>query len=1850
MIQKIRTSKASKVIACYLAMMMIIEITQPLYIYALTEGPSQPEFNSFTPIGTSDMVDLTSGDFNYNIPIMDVGGYPINLSYNSGVTMDQEASWVGLGWNLDVGQINRNVRGLPDDFKGDVITTDNNLKTNVTVGVNPYINGQIIGALDNGPALSLGGGLDVQYNNYTGYSAIPSFGPSFKFSDYVSVGMQLSSSTDQGATITPSVSLSTRKLKEGELGELFSATLSPSISYNTRQGLTSFNLASSVGYQHHYNTTDKNGSTTYHSDDAKGSSGSGSISFLNNTFTPTKRLAFRNNNIRFSYSGGVDLWGGHVEVSIAGYGSVQKLVSKVQLQKSYGYENTDLGDDSALLDFNREKEQALVSQNTTVLPVTNYTYDIYTIQGQQTGGMFRPFRGQIGQVYDGRVEDESASNSAGLEIEGGAGAHKGLNFRTSNTISYTGKWNTTVSRYLQEKTTNNLTDYEKVYYKSIGESRVDPEYSSIIQSIGGIKPVTLKIDAGKNAVNIYRTKSIVGTQSLLADQTAFNSQIKRTVREKRNKVVQKVTKAEAQKYNLTPFFRYNYDIERYINGVGIPLVPGHHTAGYIVTDENGSKSIYGETVYNKLKKEVSFAVRGNSNEINNTNGLVKYGDADNSSSNAQGRDNYFNSVKTPPYAHTYLLSSVLSTDYSDLTGNGPTDDDLGNYTKFTYDKKLDYQWRIPFGEPMKTTGSAAKWASYNEGYKIDKYDQKASYLYGIKENKYLKKIETKTHVAFIDLELRKDGYGVTGENGGSHSVANSRMYCIKSIRLYSKPEAVLAHLMDTDPSNDDLVNYKPIKTAHFEYDYSLCPGIDNNVDGAGKLTLKKVYFTYKGSNMGKYTPYVFDYDAAIAAHNPSYNVKAYDIWGSYKPFVAGSWSIDSPNTTPQEFPYVDQSNRTLQDTYAAVWSLSSIQLPSGGKVQVQYEADDYKYVQNKRAMQMFKVHGVTNNVSTYTDTYANKNKLYYNTTNTAEEARYAVIKLPTYPTETTNDQIIRKYTDQLVGKSVYFNFLLNMTPNSTDYEYISGYFIMDESAQLSADRQFLFIPMKALNREGKLSGGANSNPISVAGWFFGRQNLNAQMNNTDDPVAATNVNVFEIGNKIWKNLKTMAEIFTGANGRLRDERIAQTFKSDKSWIRLVEPSGTKVGGGCRVKSVVLNDQWDTMVGASSTDDRYAKKYGQSYNYQLADGTSSGVATYEPNMSKENPLIMPLYSSPEKLTAQAYQEEPFGESFFPSPAVTYSRVSVSNISASNDPARKSGSGTVVTQHYTTKDFPTIAEYTNLAQSKKFNSNENSVIGNMLKGLLGMKINVNIDLTMSQGFVIETNDMNGKLKKQEVFNNANALISSVEYKYSTDALGKLNNVLPTIEKDGALSNTKEIGMQYDMINDLRESYSQTKSHGVAVNVDMIPLGFIPLIIGWGMPERSDHKQILRTAVTTKVIHRTGILKEKIAYDLGARVSTVNQAWDATTGQVILTETINEFEDKFYNFSYPSYWFYENMGMASGNIDIRGKFTQLGTENFFTMNGVSGTTITQYLKPGDELMMSQPGGTRFWVSGYNTAKTAVSLQRVNGTTATYLFSSGLANYYSSDFRIIRSGIRNQQMALMSNITLMASPIYLPGTITLRPNIKDSFTVDSKIINASAVEYSGTWASQCENGLPKANQTKVNKYLFNIEGMWRAVKSYAYLTGRLGSSSANTRKAGFFTTFTPFYKQNAVTGAWGIDYDYTIPANNKWTYASEVTKYNPYGVELENKDALGRYSSAQYGYQYKLPIAVASNSTYEEMGFDGFEDYNNQMTTKHIDFFQAANQAEVSKKAAHTGKRSMLVKSGNRATMVRRMVDCQD
>lgn len=113
--------KYLKALSAFMAVQMVFSLVLPNVSWALTAGPTAPEYSSFEPVDMTDMVNLTTGDFVYNIPLVEVpgpaGNYPVSLSYHAGIQPGVEASWVGLGWSLNPGAINRLVNGYPDDHK-----------------------------------------------------------------------------------------------------------------------------------------------------------------------------------------------------------------------------------------------------------------------------------------------------------------------------------------------------------------------------------------------------------------------------------------------------------------------------------------------------------------------------------------------------------------------------------------------------------------------------------------------------------------------------------------------------------------------------------------------------------------------------------------------------------------------------------------------------------------------------------------------------------------------------------------------------------------------------------------------------------------------------------------------------------------------------------------------------------------------------------------------------------------------------------------------------------------------------------------------------------------------------------------------------------------------------------------------------------------------------------------------------------------------------------------------------------------------------------------------------------------------------------------------------------------------------------------------------------------------------------------------------------------------------------------------------------------------------------------------------------------------------------------------------
>ena len=299
-----------------------------------------------------------------------------------------------------------------------------------------------------------------------------------------------------------------------------------------------------------------------------------------------------------------------------------------------------------------------------------------------------------------------------------------------------------------------------------------------------------------------------------------------------------------------------------------------------------------------------------------------------------------------------------------------------------------------------------------------------------------------------------------------------------------------------------------------------------------------------------------------------------------------------------------------------------------------------------------------------------------------------------------------------------------------------------------------------------------------------------------------------------------------------------------------------------------------------------------------------------------------------------------------------------------------------------------------------------------------------------------------------------------------------------------------------------------------------------------------------------------------------------------------------------TYPVHWAYNGMGQAVDNLGLECNLTPaIDNGNATSWYQISGNnnsgSIEDYFYSGDELYVLSENGSvlnHVWVNQIENNK--ITLINRDGS----IYNECGENTDIIKIKIVRSHERNLQTASMASVTSMTNPVSVNNG-----SVFNSFTSASKIVNASAVEYEDFWRPQKENnfapypwnvdieGIVNAPLFGTNPFITNIKGDWRAVKSYAYLTGR--TNNASPRNDGFFTSFNPFYE--VVSNTW-------VKNTNNWTYASEVTKYSPFGAELENKDALQRYSSAQYGYGYTLPTAVASNSQYREIGFDGFEDYN--------------------------------------------------
>ena len=1844
-------------VACTL-FALFSEIVSPTAAWALTSGPSQPEVQGFSQVSTSEMVNPFTGDFSYNLPLLDVGGYPINLSYHSGITMDQEASWVGLGWALNPGAITRTVRGLPDDFMGDEVEKTFNMKPNETRGWNGNISSEYFGR---GLNAALNPPITTYYNTYRGWGYQASFDIPLSGHSKSPLSMNLGLDSQSGLDINTSINFpQSVALVDKENIKLLGGGLSLSSNYNTRAGLRSLSMSSSLSIEGQSGRLGLGRRGSYHS-------------FGDASYTPDIPMPMKNEG--FSVRGslaGVEATGLHTSVFFRTYMSRQSLLFRERNLPAYGSMYAEQAEGTSVLhDFNREKD-GTYTEGAPNLAVVSRTYDVFNISGQGVGGTFSTHRGDVGVVHDPHtnLSSNGLDNFAGgFELAFGPGAWKvGGNVEIVNSYGHQGKWerNNGVVDHLdyQDPDANMEVGHEPYYFKSGGEmSEVDSDF---MQNIGGTEAVRFELQPGNMHSNIV---------SNLLDKNGVSYEIAeaiiRSARDKRNQVISALTAEEASQYGL----------DRFIQG-SIPRVGGHRKAHHLseitVTQPGGQRYVYGLPAYNLVQREVTFSVGRPLDDQTGSplsgadfaDGLFNYASLTNanSSSNAQGIDNYYQAVETPAHVHSWFITAILSADYVDVDGNGPTPNDQGTYIRFNYTQAhgLDgsnspYHWRTPYEENQ---------GSYNEGFKTDFRDDKTSYVYGEKEYWYVQSIESKEYLAEFYTSGRNDGRDVADEDGGSGS---QTLLKLDSVEVYS--------IAELEAASAQSIPALPLKTVNLVYAdgsyQDICQNLPNSP--GGKLTLRKVYFKYRSSPRGSLSPYIFNYayEERGIAYGPlggktdvnfDYATQQYDRWGNYKKgysssvFTHSSAQATNPayKLTNADFPYVGQDNRSLADLYSAAWTLTQIQLPSGGRIAIDYEADDYAYVQDKRAMQMFQLTGIDNAVSGAdydTDGAAALFELLH-------DNLYLFFELHTpidasLGTDEKNDIVKWNYFNPEADEYLYFKCLVALT-DGKNYEFVSGYAEVEEvgvADASSGQHTHGYVKLKdvPIVRE---STSKRAHPISMAAWQLARLQL-PQLVYPGYESPTLNEDFFSI---LAGMLSEFNRLFKDFNRILRSQGYGKTIALDKSFVRLYNPDKKKVGGGSRVRHLEVFDNWEDMSGLSGT----GASYGQDFDYTREEtapvidpvsglvtgmGTStvsSGVAAYEPFVGNdENPFRSPgrpgeaMYKKHNVLAPddRYYQEQPMGESLMPGPVVGYSKVTIRSTNASGS---RTGTGKVVQEFYTARDFPTILDQTPISPPVR---KKTGLIGSLFK-------RTTYDyLTLSQGYLVERNDMHGKAKATWVYAEGEdiAPISGTEYKYKrqTGNRKRLSNQVLVVRADESIESAT-IGIEVDFVTDFREHKHSTVSTNFGINLDF--QAPIPFPSFW--PSSNQEHTRMRVAATTKVIDRYGILDSVIVHDREAQLVTEHLAYDPETGEALLSRTWNEYGKPVYNFKLPAHWAYEGMGPAYKNTGLRVSGEIDNGE--VALPGTFGLETHEYFTPGDQLMVvdvSNPASPDIleaaWVSQVTSDATNPSIMLIDATGQAY------ASISSVELKVLRSGRRNQPSTPIGTLSTLSNPIQYASGIPVGLNFQQVLHNEAMLFQDEQKLFCMVGPTCCG---PSAGDA-VNPYTLGTRGLWRPQASFSFLEDRLNDDNLNNSidvsLAGQYLLHQAFWQYNAFQQR----HTPTGSMDSRWVRSNAITGYQPRGEAIENLDPLGIYSAAIYGYKQSLPVAVSANARYSQMAYEGFEDYVlNEATAEgcyvpnQLDFRSYYLAGDITQDEAHTGLSSIKVTGSEAARVVSYISVCNN
>jgi|GEM_PF-4996715 len=1755
-----KRNKRRRVMAMVLLAVFCIEIFTPTVVWA-TNGPTSPEASSFAPAGDQEMVDLFTGDFKYNIPLLDIEGYPINLSYSSsGINSETPASWVGLGWTLNPGSVSRSLNGLPDDFNGDEVTKVIHQKENQRWRASGASNIEFFGFQPStGSNLNIG----IKYDNILGIGFDLSFENATDNSPLeLNFGYDSYSGFNTGLTIKP-------KGTNFEISGGFSGS----------SGLT--NLAVSGG----------------------GDYKAGMALNMNNSFpttSPQIEPEMEITNLLFGLTLGASVLGTDFDFETTGTFFESKIKDNNLSAPSFGYYYFDHSmPDEAILDINREGS-TLLTRDARTMTATQYGIDRFSVSGNGIGGSFRAYRNDIGVVGSPSLTYSNESEQVGIEASGGSGL--GANLAIGYSRVESGKLNNLWQQWKGWSYPSN-SDEQNVFFRSESELHVNnSSENTIIQYASNARPEAVTTSEAVRPIitGFYPSYSTaINKNGSTRDFTQQTTHRKFNVA---NSAFQPYTAYQRSNIGNTNFKNHpHYELDNTggIQSVGAvtniavqnSIRQPHHFSRIDVTGEGGQRYVYGVPVYAKANKSFSFSV-SSANASLNLPAVGKYMQYDINLDPLMSigtEREYYSEETKPGYAQSFLLTEVQSPDYVDVTLDGPTSDDLGNVHEFKYTRTSEnFKWRAPYGEKL---------FAYDEGMEGVYNDDMGSVQYGEKEIWYLSEIHSKNFVAVFVLANRMDDKPVVGINGGKDSQDNSSKRLVR-IELYNSVEY-----------KANKRNATPIKTVHFKYDYSLVKNTPDNSGASlsqseyyttstnhkGKLTLKEVYFTYGNSQRSEDEGYRFEYNGL----NPDYGIENQDHWGTY-----------SNGYSNHIYPYTIQDGPTI-DQWSSAWCLTDIYTPMGGRTKVEYESDQYRYVQDDRAMYLANVVGT--GTSNEVDTNALTNTAFLEKglgVNITQD--YIYIKLPRALTSQQElEDIFRG-----IGK-FYYKFYTNGA--SSNNMWVTGY-LNGSVGFCEWNNQLLknYIYIKVDKVPVVDNGLPDTHPASRAGYRLLSDRALPLLFPSTSPSTSNNTSVFTF---LIDAVGQMTSFITSPYVYMKSRNIAsRIYLNRQSRIR-IPVIDSKYGGGNRVRRITQYDLWDqhTQMGIGNS-------YIMEYKYVTEDGQSSGVCTTEPSFAgEENPYRKEfIQSSGYRFLAPdqpVYLPHAPGESMMPGPNVGYSRV-VKEMPNPNG-YQNQGIGKVVNEFYTAKDFPVIFDRTKLASSI---TTPHLMPINPLAEFFNVE---EAKSTFVQGISVQTNDMHGKPKADWVYaEGMNSPLSGTEYKYKLNKNG--SSVSSTIKRHKHLNNeaitllggekhTSTIGTDVDVVIDANSHYESTTTPGLRTNINFVGIWPIP---GIPIPKFSLRSNTTRTSVISKHYHQKGVMDSIITYDQGAMLRMHNVAHDWKSGSAIITSQTNEHNERNYTTNLPAHWAYPQMGFAS-----EAQLTRLTLSQSSTPNRYSVSSASELVTEGDVVFyhitnQGSPVTGLAWVNDINAGE--IQLVGENGSVVYFQPDNQAINYMI----IVQSGRTNMFSSPLLTVVSEEKPWLIDPMASL-----NSF---DNVISTKAVEYSESGTVYCD----KLNR---NDFLNGERGRWYPERDWIINTER---NHASSFKKGYFSTYSPFWSYS------GTRFDFNRnPAG--WTWRTMNYATTPFGQSRDVINALGKYSSQQYGYGLRLPEASFQNAGSHEILFESFDSrwYSGEQPIDLANYVKGdwVTGVNPTNNEAHTGNYSLEIPSNGFETITFNRQNCQ-